>query len=86
MNPNQGIHQTGTWPDTKAPPTLADPLGVRDNPASILGAFEKVIDARIEERLRGRTTERFDGVQDIALVHELLARGWAVFKPQGPQV
>jgi len=63
-------------------PTASDPLGLEPDPTSVADMFEKVIDARIEKRLRGQTTDKFDGVPDLALVQELLTRGWAVFKPQ----
>lgn len=62
-------------------PTRDDPLGQNPDPTSITEMLEAVVDARIEQRLRGRASKLFDGVPDMQLVHELLARGWAVFKP-----
>jgi hypothetical protein len=64
-----------------AAPTAADPLGQRPDPASFAEAMEKMIDARIDARLTGRTSDQFKNVGDLALVHELIARGWAVFHP-----
>jgi hypothetical protein len=43
--------------------------------------MERVVDARIEQRMRGLTAKRFHDVSDMVLVSELLARGWAVFRP-----
>ena len=63
-------------------PSPSDPLGQRPDPSDFGDAMNAMIDARIEQRLIGRTDERFSGVADVALVHELLARGWAVFRPQ----
>lgn len=65
-----------------ASPTPDDPFGLRPDPTSIAEMLESVVDARIEQRLRGRTANAFDGVSDTALVHELIARGWAVFLPE----
>lgn len=62
-------------------PTPNDPLGQRPDPADFGDAMNAMIDARIEARLRGRTNDQFDNVHDMSLVHELLARGWAVFRP-----
>ena len=62
-------------------PSAADPLGQEPDPTSVAEMFEKVIDARIEMRLVGCTRGRFDGVPDQHLVLELIARGWAVFRP-----
>lgn len=63
-------------------PTPDDPLGQRPDPADFGDAMNAMIDARIEVRLRGRSRDRFQGIPDTDLVHELLARGWAVFLPQ----
>jgi hypothetical protein len=62
-------------------PTADDPHGLRPDPASFAEAMEKMIDARIEQRLRGRALKEMDGVPDMVMVHELIARGWAVFRP-----
>lgn len=64
-------------------PTADDPLGQNPDPADAGDMFNALIDARIELRLRGRTSKQFEGVGDVALVNELLARGWAVFHPGG---
>jgi hypothetical protein len=64
-------------------PTPGDPLGMKPDPADFGDAMNAMIDARIETALRGRTDTRFNNVPDAALVHELLARGWAVFIPAG---
>ena len=63
-------------------PTRDDPLGQRKDPASLYDAMEAMLDARIDQRLRGLTNARFHDVSDMALVAEILARGWAVFRPQ----
>lgn len=63
-------------------PTATDPLGQRPNPADFGDAMNIMIDARIDQRLMGRTTGQFDGVPDTKLVLELIARGWAVFRPR----
>lgn len=65
-----------------ANPTQGDPFGERKDLASFSDMLEGVVDARIEQRLRGRASRDFDGVPDTALVHELIARGWAVFRPK----
>lgn len=63
-------------------PRPGDPFGEKPDPTSFDDMIGSVVDARIEMRLRGRIDSRFDGVPDIHLVHELIARGWAVFKPK----
>lgn len=63
-------------------PTPDDPLGQRPDPADFGDMINHLIDARIETRLAGRTDARFDGTPDMTLVRELLARGWAVFRPK----
>jgi hypothetical protein len=63
-------------------PTANDPLGERIDISNFGQMVEAVVDARIERRLAGRTSKQLDGVPDSVLVHELIARGWAVFKPQ----
>ncbi len=63
-------------------PSASDPLGQRPDPTDFGDAMNAMIDARIEMRLRGRTNGVFDNVSDIQLVHEMLARGWAVFRPR----
>lgn len=63
-------------------PAPGDPLGLKPDPQSVADMLEGVIDARINARVSGRTGDRFDGVPDTALVLELIARGWAVFRPQ----
>lgn len=63
-------------------PTPNDPMGQRPDPTSVSEMLEGVVDARIKMHLTGRTSEQFDGVPDLHLVHELLARGWAVFRPR----
>lgn len=62
-------------------PTPGDPLGQNPDPTSFADMLDAVVDARIEMRLVGRTNDRFNGVRDMELVQELLARGWAVFRP-----
>lgn len=62
-------------------PTLDDPLGERPQIGAIGDALEKVVDDRIIMHLKGRTSAQLDGVSDMVLVQELLARGWAVFRP-----
>lgn len=64
------------------PPTRDDPLGQRPDPTDFFAAITKVVDERIGMHLQGRSSQQFDGVADLALVHELIARGWAVFRPQ----
>lgn len=63
-------------------PSADDPLGQRPDPADFGDMLNGVVDARIEQRMRGRVSDRFNGVADVDLVHELLARGWAVFYPE----
>lgn len=63
-------------------PSADDPLGLRPDPTSFDEAIGKVVDARIEHRLRGRAYDTLGGVPDMKLVQELLARGWAVFRPK----
>lgn len=63
-------------------PSASDPLGQLPNPTSVADMLEGVIDARIRMHLRGRVSDRFNDVSDVMLVQELLARGWAVFRPQ----
>lgn len=62
-------------------PTLEDPLGQRPDPADFGDVMNGLIDERIKMHMRGRTDAQFDGVADTLLVHELIARGWAVFYP-----
>lgn len=66
-----------------AEPTAKDPLGRRLDPADAGDMFNALIDKRIEMRVTGRTSNQFNAVGDWALVQELLARGWAVFRPTG---
>lgn len=66
-------------------PSPSDPLGQRPDPTDLGDMLNAAVDARIEQRLAGRTGDRFNGVTDIELVRELLARGWAVFRPQANQ-
>ncbi len=63
-------------------PSPGDPLGQRYDPADAGDMFNALIDARIEQRLRGQTSNQFDNVGDLALVQELIARGWAVYRPR----
>lgn len=63
-------------------PTRNDPLGVNPDPTSILEMLEGVVDARIKVQLSGRALGKFDNTSDMELVSEMLARGWAVFRPQ----
>lgn len=63
-------------------PTRDDPLGINPDPMSFADAIESVVDARIRHQLRGRSSDRFNDTSDMQLVSELLARGWAVFRPQ----
>lgn len=65
-----------------AEPTLDDPFGERPDPTSVAHMMEQLIDARIERRLTGHNDPRLKGVEDMALVRELLVRGWAVFRPK----
>ncbi len=65
-----------------ANPTPDDPYAQRPDPTSFADAITAVVDARIEQRLRGRSSTVFNGVPDSHLVHELIARGWAVFRPR----
>ena len=69
-----------------ASPSLTDPLGrnppARGTDASFAQGLAQLVDERIDARLRGRASDRFNGVPDIDLVHELIARGWAVYKPR----
>ena len=62
-------------------PTANDPFGEKPDIGSFAAAIEAVVDERIMWHVRGRTGPQFDKVTDIALVQELLARGWAVFRP-----
>jgi len=66
-------------------PTASDPLGQQSDPTSIADMLESVIDARIALATRGRSSAQFNGVPDFHLVQELLARGWAVFRPSANQ-
>ena len=68
-----------------ANPNLLDPFGKQADPASIAGALERVVDERIKLHLTGRSSQQFNGVADLALVHELIARGWAVFRPRSSE-
>ncbi len=62
-------------------PTPDDPMGIKPDPASFDDMIGSVVDARIKMHMRGRASQDFDGVPDMKLVHELIARGWAVFRP-----
>lgn len=63
-------------------PGPSDPLGQHPDPADFGDAMNAMIDARIANAYRGRTHDQFNGVSDLALVQEMLSRGWAVFRPQ----
>lgn len=63
-------------------PTKDDPFGERPDPTSFAEMMEQVIDARIAQAWRSRAITKFQGIPDGDLVAELLARGWAVFKPK----
>lgn len=63
-------------------PTADDPLGQREDPADAGQMLEKLIDARIDRRWIGRASDQCRGIPDAVLAMELIARGWAVFKPQ----
>lgn len=69
-----------------ASPSLTDPLGLnppaRGTDASFAQGLAQLVDERIDARLRGRASDRFHGVADMELAHELIARGWAVYKPR----
>lgn len=64
-------------------PTASDPLGQQPDLGDFGDVMNGLIDTRIEMHLRGRYDDRFNGVPDAQLVHELLARGWAVYFPTG---
>ena len=67
-----------------AKPTPSDPLGLRADPGSPEysgDSLAKMIDDRIAMNWCGRTTRELDGFADSVLALELIARGWAVFKP-----
>lgn len=64
-----------------ATPTPSDPLGQRPDPASFAESMEAMIDARIDQRWRGFTGKQFANTPDAQLALELIARGWAVFRP-----
>ena len=74
-----------SWSPSVAP-TARDPLGQRapdpGTDASFARGLAQLVDERIDVRLRGRASTKFDGVADMELVHELIARGWAVYKPR----
>lgn len=72
----------GAQTPVRMPPSASDPLGENRNPSSILGALENVVDARIKLHLSGRSSDRFADCTDMALVVELITRGWAVFRPR----
>jgi hypothetical protein len=62
-------------------PTADDPLGERDPEDNFTKGLEKLIDERIRHVVRGRSSPSYNGHSDLQLVTELIARGWAVFKP-----
>lgn len=64
-------------------PTRGDPLGTNPDPSDFGDMLNDVVDRRIRAVLAGRTDAQFDGVPDTRLVLELLARGWAVYRPMG---
>ncbi len=72
------------------PPSAADHLGLgppaQGTDASFAQGLAQLVDERIDARLRGRASDRFHGVADMELVHELIARGWAVYKPREAKV
>lgn len=66
-------------------PTSDDPLGLKPDPTNFADMLDAVIDAKVEEKVRWRTQTigaPLTGVSDMQLVQELLARGWAVFRPK----
>lgn len=64
-----------------APPSMKDPLGQLPDPSSFGAMMEAMVDARIAMHNRFRTQAKFDGVTNQELILELVARGYAVFKP-----
>lgn len=72
--------------DASVAPSVHDPLGIMRPPAGTDASFARglaaLIDERIDHRLRNRTTSKLNGVPDMDMVHELIARGWAVYKPR----
>jgi hypothetical protein len=48
--------------------------------------LSRLVDERINQRIRDRTDQRLAGIPDHVLVLELIARGWAVYKPQPAEV
>lgn len=64
---------------------LAAPDAVRvrrPEPANLGDMLNEAVDRRVDMRMRGRVKDQFNDVPDIDLVSELLARGWAVFRPR----
>ena len=65
-------------------PISNDSLGLKPDRGSlafVIEVLEGVIDTRIAQAWRGRTQIAFSGMTDSQLALELIARGWAVFKP-----
>ncbi len=62
-------------------PAKDDPLGQRPDPADFGDMLNQIVDKRIEQAWRWRHDTKLVSVPDMVLVSELLARGWAVFKP-----
>lgn len=64
-------------------PTASDPLGQRPAPVDTFQfALQNMVRHAVEDVMRGKTGERFDGTPDQVLAMELIARGWVAYKPR----
>jgi len=79
IDPTAASPSGGVW-NPQLPGVIPGPFIATKEP-NIFDAIEKVIDKRIDNRLMGRTDGKFNGTKDHELVLELIARGFAVFKP-----
>jgi hypothetical protein len=62
-------------------PTANDPLGQRLDPSDLGDMLNAAVDQRIAHAWRGRAVADLSGFPDGALVLELVARGWVVYRP-----
>lgn len=70
---------------TMSQPSKDDPLGMKPDPTSFTEMVDALINAKVEDAVRWRTSttgQDLRGITDMQLVQELLARGWAVFRPK----
>lgn len=66
-------------------PTANDPMGQKPAPVDYLNeAVRMMLQQEIEQTLRGRTGDVFNGLMDQHIAMELIARGWVAYKPSEP--